>query len=1198
MAATFVVAIGLVSVSAPLISSLDDRSPGTPATAKGRTTGDVLARFGEDQPVRFEANQGQVDGEVEFLARGGGYNLFLTPGQALFELSSDGDRPGPRISMRLVGGAPQPTLEGTERLAGVSNYLRGRDGQGWLAGVPAYAGVRYRDAYPGVDMVFRTGHEGLEYDLVVVPGADPGIVRVAFDGVDRLSLDKGGDLLLHVGQDAVRQHKPVVYQEIGGRRQSVAGQFVLTGGDQIGFRVGAYDRSRPLVIDPVITFSTYVKGGGSDRANDVAVDRDGNAYVVGYTKSATFLVSDNALQKDKSTLGSEPPIVNQSEAFITKLDPTGALVYSTYLGGAGYGAAAQYPPSGSDAGQAIAVDEQGAAYIAGETNSGDFPTTAGALRGPDRPASLPPDFLRAPVADGPHLQPDVFVSKLTADGGSLAYSGILGGTKHDVASDIGIDAEGNIYVAGHTLSADFPGSDPTSNPDKRADDGFVVKLDPTASNVLYSRYLGGNGLDAARGIAVGDGDVTVVGQTTSVDFPTSAGALQPALTGESDGFVARMSPSGEVVSSSYLGGASADSANAVALGASGEIYIAGSTSSSDLLRFPMPQAGFQPALAGEKDGFVAKLEPGGAAVAYTTYLGGRAADELKAIAVDGAGAAYVTGWTDSDDFPTRDPVTGSGGDRDAVVAKLAAGGSELTYATHLGGRYQEEGWGIAVAASGTATVAGHTRSDNFPVKDTLLPGGQRLSGQGSVFVTALGGVGAPGASVPTVTGVTPESGPPAGGTLVTIRGSGLAGAIVKFGRATAANVTINGEGTEIVAETPPNAAAIVKVEVTTEAGSATARFGYAEGTWEPTGDLVSGRYTLVGDGGEGAGQTATPLGNGKVLVAGGCVGTAIGECAPATASELYDPATGRWSATGALLTARMFHTATLLPDGRVLVVGGSVAPLDEGFSSAEIYDPTTETWAETGALNVPRVGHSATLLADGSVLVAGGARRGAMPTAAAEVYDPARDKWTLTGDLGLARFDHTATLLDDGSVLVAGGRRPGQGDDVPGNLKATETAELYDPATRKWRTTGPMSVGRNTHTATRLPDGSVLIAAGEAGERGGLHASAERYNPATGTWGLPILLHGARGGHAAALLPDGRVLVAGNASGNRSGGRENNTSEVIDPAGESSSFAGWLSEDARGPVAVTLASGNGSCGPSCGKVLLVGGSGYATELYT
>jgi hypothetical protein len=667
-------------------------------------------------PLHFEANQGQAHEDVRFLARGHGYGLYLTAGEAVLVLTrSDAKRDAQpqakpaALRMSLVGAARKPLLSGRDELPGKANYFIGKDQSKWRTNVPTYAKVRYRGVYPGIDLLYYGNQRQLEYDFVVAPGADPKKIVLGFKGADKLEIDAQGELVLHVGGSEIRQHKPVVYQEIGGVRREIDGGYVLKGAKRVGFQLAAYDRNRPLIIDPVVlSYSTYLGGSNNDRGSGIAVDGSGNAYVTGGTTSTNFPTEFGGLQR--ACAGT---FCGGGEAFVTKLNPTGsALIYSTYLGGTGQ----------DMGGFSIAVDLAGNAYVTGSTESGDFPTTVGAYQRVQR------GFTNA------------FITKLNPTGSALIYSTLLGGDNFNSGSGIAVDAAGSAYVTGRTSSNIFPTTAGAfqmtfAGGGFFAGDAFVTKLDPAGSTPIYSTYLGGSGSDEAWGIALdSEGNAYVTGRTQSKNFPTTAGAYQPALRSGATGnaFVTKLNTTGSAaVYSTYLGGSrtefdfgSADEAFGIAVDIAGNAYVTGETISTD---FPTTSGAFQPAkrnvvrdvlLGGTTtDGFVTKLDPTGSALVYSTYLGGSESDHGRGIAVDSSGNAYVTGWTRSIDFPTTvEAVRPIRGDAsvDAFVTKLNQDGSTLVYSTYLGGGDADVGVGIFVDAQGDAYVTGATVSTDFP----------------------------------------------------------------------------------------------------------------------------------------------------------------------------------------------------------------------------------------------------------------------------------------------------------------------------------------------------------------------------------------------------------------------------------------------------------------------------------------------------
>ncbi len=726
----------------------------------------LAASYGK-LPLSFERNAGQTDASVRFLSRGPGYALFLTGNEAVLSLerrshphtktpqtktpglASLFDRPqGPKpipapaaFRMTLAGANPKATVTGLDELPGKSNYFIGNDPAKWRTNVPTYAKVKYQNVYRGIDLVYYGNPQQLEYDFVVAPGADPkaisldvAAIRSSADGGRRAPgvdqkrrIDANGDLVIRAGEDEVRLHKPVVYQAAvnqgaeGSARHFVDGHYVLKGDNRVSFEVASYDPGKTLVIDPVLVYSTYLGGSGGDLGQGIAVDSSGNAYVTGDTFSTNFPTA-NPLQ---AVYGGG---LNQGDAFVAKLNPAGsALVYSTYLGG-----------SCQDSGQGIAVDSSGNAYVTGGTFSTDFPT-----------ASPLQAVFGGGLSDG-------FVAKLNPTGSALVYSTYLGGSGDDSGYGIAVDSTGNAYVTGETDSTNFPTSRPLQASSGGGSDAFVAKLNSGGSALVYSTYLGGSSQDFGQGIAVDSaGNAYVSGVTNSTDFPT-ASPLQAVFGGGvdyGDAFVAKLNPTGSaLVYSTYLGGSSDDEGHGIAVDSAGNAYVSGGTFSTDFPTASPLQASF----GGDEDAFVAKLNPTGSALVYCTYLGGSGGEFGLGIAVDSSGNAYVSGFTDSTNFPTANPLQAvHGGSQDAFVAKLNPGGSALVYSTYLGGSSVEEGEGIAVDSAGNAYVAGYTQSTNFPTANPLqaVYGG----GETDAFVTKIGaGVSAPSCQLTSIVNGPPK----------------------------------------------------------------------------------------------------------------------------------------------------------------------------------------------------------------------------------------------------------------------------------------------------------------------------------------------------------------------------------------------------------------------------------------------------------
>jgi hypothetical protein len=728
------ITLGLTGISCTTQLTPDPR-PLASKEPDATTTAKIQVTYGK-LPLSFEANQGQTDGQVQFVARGSGYNLFLTSTEAVLQLRNAdvgvwNEKPllpttksknlqsairNPQstvLRMHLVGANPTPQVVGLDQLSGKSNYFIGNDPTKWHTDVPLYAKVQYEAVYPGVDLIYYGNQRQLEYDFVVAPGADPATITLTFAGADKLEVDAVGDLVLHVAGGDVRLKKPLVYQEVEGARREVAGGYRLSDG-QVGFQVGAYDVARPLVIDPVLTYATYIGSDDFERGYDIAVDGSGQAYVVGQsgfpTDAADFPV----------TAGAFDPTFNGGnyDLFVAKLNAAGsALVYATYLGGNGNDAG---DSSGEHRRVGIAVDSDGNAYVAGATTSTDFPTTGGAFD---------------TTANGSE---DAFVTKLNAAGSALVYSTYLGAAASDGARAIAVDSDGNAYVVGGTSSSTFPTTvgafDSSAN---GSGDVFVTKLNAAGSALVYSTFIGGSGFDSGYDIALDDLDnAYVIGETDSIGFPTTLGAFDTTFNGGSrDAFVAKLNATGSaLVYSTYLGGSGADDAPfgmgfGIAVDSFGNAYATGATDSSD---FPVTAGAFDETFnGGFKDAFVTKLDPdasGTDSLVYSTYLGGSVEDRGLSIAVDADDQAHVVGFTNSANFPTANAFDSTlAGGLDAFVTKLNADGSAPVYSTYLGGNNFTDGRAIALDFAGNAYVTGETFSSDLATPgafDTTRDGGR------------------------------------------------------------------------------------------------------------------------------------------------------------------------------------------------------------------------------------------------------------------------------------------------------------------------------------------------------------------------------------------------------------------------------------------------------------------------------------------
>jgi hypothetical protein len=734
----------------------------TSATAPASSPGAPPVAINPPKGIAFEPNRGQSDDAVRFIARGGDYTVFLTSTEAVFaprsRLGAGASSPAP-LRMKLVGANPAPVATGTNELPGKVNYFAGEAKRERLVDIPIYGKVHYAAVYPGVDLVFYDNRGNLEYDFIVAPGADPNVIALDFGGARAIAIDDDdGTLVLHTSAGEMRHSAPVIYQEREGARERVAGQWVFTGSQEVSVRVSSYDRARPLVIDPLISYSSYLGGRGDDRGMDIALDAAGNTYVAGGTTSSNFP-------------GAAPRGTTSDAGFVTKVNAAGQLVYSTYVldtddrgvtgvtvdamgnayatgGTSNWRATASNDvfvvkldafgralrPSGwfvtfggdrIDWGNRIAVDGAGNVFVAGVTQSSVFPTTPGAFRR---------------VAAG---GADAFVTKINATGTAFVYSTLLGGNGDDSANDLALDVLGNVFVTGSTQSGNFPVTAAAYQRTHRgcgtvscAKTVFVTKLNPWGTALVYSTYLGGSGIDQesfAEGIAVdGAGNAYVAGSTTADNFPTTAGVMQPKAGYPlcyyevcTDAFVTKLNATGSaLVYSTYLSGETWDAANGIAVDSAGNAYVTGSTGSR---YFPIVNA-WQPRGGSFEDAFVVKLNANASRFLYSSYLGGAGtrdafagASAAHGIAVDATGKAHVTGVTYATDFPTSigAPQRAAGGCNsyygcgDAFVTRIAASGGGAVQATTVSmtsvravrGGYINATWSGLPAPSPRDTIA-------------------------------------------------------------------------------------------------------------------------------------------------------------------------------------------------------------------------------------------------------------------------------------------------------------------------------------------------------------------------------------------------------------------------------------------------------------------------------------------------------------
>jgi len=705
-------------------------------------------------PLFFEANHGQSKSPAPFLARTADAQCAISANGVEMNLRR-ATGPASQLKIKFVGANPAAEIHGDAEQKGKVNYLIGNDPSQWHSAVPTFAQVRIEKIYPGVDVVFYGNQHQLEYDFNFAAGANPSVVALRFDGAKKIQLGALGDLVVALGGGELRQPQPLIYQTVNGARHTVSGGYRILADQTVGFNVGDYDHSLPLVIDPVLSYSTFVGGDFGDTAWAVALNTsNGSNYV--YIAGQTF-----STQVSTNSLFATGPGAYQTnfhggslmgDAFVAKLDALGTnLIYLTYLGG-----------SGDDAAYGLAVDAAGNAYVCGATDSTNFPTTNSIPGGGSIHGTLDKTTKVYPW--------DAFVSKLDSSGSNLLYSSYLGGESFDVAYGIAVDTASNAFITGTTFSTYFPVTTNTAYQPHigqtnsyyaRYCNAFITEIAASGTNLNYSSFFGGTNADFGRAIACNDNQVFVAGSTDSTNFPTLNYIRQIVSTNYSgtnivstnifdghylnrsnylilynDAFVAAFTNTSAasttnltLLYSTLLGSTNDDLAFGIAADASGNAYVVGSTTSSNFpslngLSTNQLSSFVQTNTIGylATNAFLAQIQWNGtnASLGYSAIFGGFGIDVATGVALDPNNDAFVTGYASSTNFPVTAAnifgslrTTNSGGS-DVFVIAFNPNASGLLYSTYLGGSANDFGYGIAVDSSSSAYVVGQTLSTNFP----------------------------------------------------------------------------------------------------------------------------------------------------------------------------------------------------------------------------------------------------------------------------------------------------------------------------------------------------------------------------------------------------------------------------------------------------------------------------------------------------
>lgn len=614
---------------------------------------------------------------MQFIGRSRRGTIYFTPDEVVLKARGSSD-----ARMKFVSANRTVSLSAAEEAPGKVNYFLGNKPEHWHTDLPTYRRVTYKNIYSGIDLTFQGVTQGLKGTYMIAPGADPSRIAWRYDNAENVEVDDHGELQIKLnGAATLTEQAPVAWQDGVAGRVPVEIHYVVRRDGAIGFSLGKYDRSKPLIVDPTLTYSTFFGGSNDDPAYKIALDCARNIYIAGYTNSTDF-PTKNPLQPNKA---------NGYDAFVTKLSPDGStVIYSTYIGGSG-GA------NNNDLLQSIAVDPDGNVYLTGNTYSTDYPTV---------------NAYQSSNAGGS----DIFLTKIDPTGSTLVYSTYLGGGNFDFAFDVAVDANGSAYLTGFTLASDFPTTAGSYQPNfgGGAGDAYVTKFSPDGKTLVYSTFVGGSDYDQAYGIAVdAAGNAYIAGVTASLNFPL-ANAYQGIIGGNRDVFVTRLNAAGsQLIFSTYIGGALDDQCSAMTIDRAGNVYLTGRTMS---VNFPTAPIGsvFQPAIGSATDAFVSKLSANGSTLVYSTFLGGVQADYGYGIAVNDAGEAYAVGQTASLNFPQANAIQAYGGGSDAFVTKFSASGTNVIYSTYLGGGADEGALSVVRDGLGAVYVTGFTRSSDFP----------------------------------------------------------------------------------------------------------------------------------------------------------------------------------------------------------------------------------------------------------------------------------------------------------------------------------------------------------------------------------------------------------------------------------------------------------------------------------------------------
>ncbi|MCX6257919.1 MAG: SBBP repeat-containing protein [Bacteroidia bacterium] len=653
---------------------------------------------------QFIKNLGQWDSRVLFMTKQKGLNAWLTRDGMIYDfyhenisqvnkITDNGRqdisrRSGHVIAMRY-GNSGNVTASGTEKKDEYYNYFIGNDPTKWASDVPLFYEVKVENMYPGISYRYYFDGQGLRYDILLSPGADISMINMTYQGAEAVSINDNGDLVLKTSLGDVIQNQLFAYQETDGKRNGVRCSFVVKNDGKIGFDAEWKDRTKPLIIDPLV-FSTFVGSSSLDQINDIAVDASG-IVITGKTAGVNFPTTTGAYDISQN---------GNTDAFVAKLNPSGSgLVFSTFIGG-----------SYNDEGDGVSIGTNGIIIMAGSSSSSDYPTTSGVY-----------DHTFNHVSN---LWYDCVISKFNANGNILSWSTFLGGSSDsNFSSKVSVDPQGKVTVLGYTYSNDFPVTTGSyDNTFNGSSDIFVTRLNNTGVSLIFSTFVGGSGSDIAnKMVQDGSGNIYVCGMTNSSDFPVTLGTFDHTYNNGGDGFVFQLNYLGTSVGfATYIGGSGNDVCNGISLDGNNNIYVTGSTISSD---FPVTTGAYSTSITSNlsNDAFVLKMNTSGTSLIYSTYIGGSNEDCGNIITVDASGNAIIAGYTASNDFPTESFSYDNSfnGAEDVFVSKINSSGSGILYSTFIGGVNNDIATGMIISGN-SFIIAGNTYSPDYPRSEQFI----------------------------------------------------------------------------------------------------------------------------------------------------------------------------------------------------------------------------------------------------------------------------------------------------------------------------------------------------------------------------------------------------------------------------------------------------------------------------------------------